>query len=67
MIDILEYRKKTVEDLRKELSKSKKDLQKVVSEILQKKEKNIKKTSHMRKDVARINTLLNEKLKEDQK
>ena len=67
MIDILEYRKKSQEDLKKELAKFKKDLQKTVSDILQKKEKNIKKAVLFRKDIARINTLINEKLKEVQK
>lgn len=67
MIDILEYRKKSQEDLKKELVKLKKDLQKTVSDIMQKKEKNIKKAVLFRKDIARINTLINEKLKEVQK
>ncbi len=67
MIDILEYRKKSQEDLKKELLKLKKDLQKTVSDILQKKEKNIKKAVLFRKDIARVNTLINEKLKEVQK
>ena len=67
MIDILEYRKKSQEDLKKELLKLKKDLQKTVSDILQKKEKNIKKAVLFRKDIARINTLINEKLKEVQR
>lgn len=67
MIDILEYRKKSKEDLKKELVKLKKDLQKTVSDILQKKEKNIKKAVLGRKDIARVNTLINEKLKEEQK
>ena len=67
MIDILEYRKKDKEDLKKELVRLKKDLQKTVSDILQKKEKNIKKAVIGRKDIARVNTLINEKLKEEQK
>lgn len=67
MIDILEYRKKDKEDLKKELVRLKKDLQKTVSDILQKKEKNIKKAVLGRKDIARVNTLINEKLKEEQK
>jgi ribosomal protein L29 len=67
MIDIAELRKKSVEDLEGELSKVRKDLQKTVSEILQKKEKNIKKASVLKKDIARIRTLINEKLKEEEK
>ncbi len=67
MIDIKEFRKKELEDLKKELTKVKKDLQKTISDVLQKKEKNIKKASQLRKDIARVQTLINEKLKEEQK
>lgn len=67
MIDILEYRKKSIEELQKELSEARKNLQKTVSDILQKKEKNVRKASSLKKDVARIKTLLNEKLKGEQK
>jgi ribosomal protein L29 len=67
MIDISEYRKKSREDLENELSKVKKDLQNTVSDILLKKEKNIKKASVLKKDIARIKTLINEKLKEEEK
>ena len=67
MIDILEYRKKSIEELQKELSEARKNLQKTVSDILQKKEKNVRKVSFLKKDIARIKTLLNEKLKGEQK
>ena len=56
---------KNIKDLKEELTKLEKDLQKVVSDILQKKEKNVKKASFLRKDIARIKTVLNEKLKEE--
>lgn len=65
MIKVEEFRKKTKEELKKEMANLEKEIQKVVSDILQKKEKNVKKASHIRKDIARIKTLLNEKLKEE--
>jgi len=60
MIDMAEFRKKSKEDLKTELEKVEGDIQKIVSDILQKKEKNVKKAGLLRKDVARIKTLLNE-------
>ncbi|NMB91437.1 50S ribosomal protein L29 [candidate division WWE3 bacterium] len=65
MIKLEEFRKKTKEELKKELLNLEKEVQKVVSNVLQKKEKNVKKVSYLRKDVARVKTLLNEKLKEE--
>jgi ribosomal protein L29 len=67
MLDVAELRKKNIEDLKKELEKTKKDMQKTVSDILQKKEKNVKKAGLMKKDIARLQTVLNEKLSEDKK
>ena len=67
MIDIKEFRKKELDDLKKELLKVKKDFHKTISDVMQKKEKNIKKASQFRKDIARIQTIINEKLKEVQK
>jgi len=64
---VADLRKKNIEDLKEELTKLEKDLQKAVSDILQKKEKNVKKASFLRKDIARIKTVLNEKLKEEKK
>ncbi len=67
MIDISEFRKKSIEDLEKELAKVEKETHKIISGILQKKEKNVRKAQSSRKDIARIKTLLNEKFKEEQK
>jgi ribosomal protein L29 len=67
MINISEFREKSIEDLKKELQNFKKDLQNSVSDILQKKEKNVRKASAIKKDIARIETLLNEKLKKEEK
>jgi len=60
MTGIEDLRKKSTEELRKELANIQKELQKTVSDIMQKKEKNVKKASFLRKDIARIKTLLNE-------
>jgi len=62
---VTDLKNKNIKDLKEELTKLEKDLQKVVSDILQKKEKNVKKASFLRKDIARIKTVLNEKLKEE--
>ena len=64
---VADLRKKNIEDLKEELTKLEKELQKAVSDILQKKEKNVKKAFFLRKDIARIKTVLNEKLKEEKK
>lgn len=64
---VTDLKNKNIKDLKEELTKLEKDLQKVVSDILQKKEKNVKKASFLRKDIARIKTVLNEKLKEEKK
>ena len=64
---VTDLRNKNIKDLKEELAKLEKDLQKTVSDILQKKEKNVKKASFLRKDIARIKTVLNEKLKEEKK
>lgn len=55
-----ELRKKTKEELNEELSKSQKSLRDVVADVLQKKEKNVKKAKQIRKEIARIKTLLKE-------
>jgi len=62
---VTDLKNKNIKDLKEELTKLEKDLQKVVSDILQKKEKNVKKASFLKKDIARIKTVLNEKLKEE--
>ncbi len=61
MIDIIEFRKKTKEELKKELENLSVEFRKVISDILQKKEKNVRKAGLLKKDIARIKTLLNEK------
>ena len=63
MINLVDFRKKTEEDLKKEFKNVEKELQKVASDTFQKKEKNVRKVRNLRKDLARILTLINEKKK----
>jgi len=60
MININEFRKKSKEDLKEELIKLEKEYRKVVSDILQRKEKNVMKSGMIKRDIARVKTLLNE-------
>jgi len=67
MLKVSELRKKNTEELKEELIKVQDDLRKIVPDILQRKEKNVRKVGFIRKDIARIKTLMSEKLKEGQK
>lgn len=55
-----EVRSKNKEELQIYLGDLVKDLKKVRAEILEKKEKNVKKTKYLKKDIARVLTLLAE-------
>jgi ribosomal protein L29 len=60
-MNLQETRQKTIKELRDELAKKVKELEKVMFDLLLNKEKNVKKARFMRKDIARLNTLINEK------
>lgn len=60
-MEILDIRKKTEKDLKTDLKKLRNDLEKVVSDVLQKKEKNVKKVRFIKKDIAKVLTVLNER------
>lgn len=64
MISTAEFRKKTIEELKGELESVESDFRKIISEVSQKKEKNVRKIRVTQKDIARIKTLITEKLKE---
>jgi len=64
MINTAEFRKKTIEELKAELESVEGDFRKIISEVSQKKEKNVRKIRVTQKDIARIKTLITEKLKE---
>ena len=63
-MDLKELRNKNISELKDVLNKTTKEYEKVVTDILQNKEKNVKKSSGLKKDIARIKTVLNTKLKE---
>jgi len=60
-MNVDELRQKNTQELKVLLEKQRKDLQKVTLDLMQRKEKNIKKAKIVRKDVARIHTVINEK------
>ena len=60
-MQLQEMRQKNTKDLKTELLKQTKELEKIMNDILQNKEKNVKKARFLRKDIARLNTVINEK------
>lgn len=56
-----ELRQKNINELKKDLENSKKSLEKLLGEIVQRKEKNIRKVRLFRADIARISTVISEK------
>lgn len=58
---ISDLRQKSVDELKETLQKAMKDLMKINEEALQKKEKNVKKAWFVKKEIARIKTIINEK------
>lgn len=56
-----DIRKKTVKELKAEIIKQKKEMENVVMNILKEKEKNVKKVKFLKRDIARLKTVLNEK------
>lgn len=64
-MNMKDIRNKTESELNKQIKEIKKDLETFVSNILQKKEKNVKKGMFLRKDLAKIKTVLNERKRSD--
>jgi ribosomal protein L29 len=62
MLSIKELRTKTEQELREELNAAKKALNAFVSDVLKGKEKNTKKAVFLKRQVARVSTVLNEKV-----
>jgi len=60
-MDIGELRKKSNEEIEELLNKTAKELESTSKDILQRKEKNVKKPGRLKKDIARIKTVLKEK------
>ena len=65
MAKLTDLRKKKREELISMLGTKKADLMKVSLEILQKKEKNVKKPRHLRVEIAQIKTILKESKNEE--
>ena len=61
MIKAVDYRKKTEEELKQELVSLKKQMHADYENLLHKKAKNVKSIGSLRKSVARVLTVLNEK------
>ena len=59
--DLVDLKIKEVKDLNKILGDKKAELEKVVVNIRVGKEKNLKKASHLRRDISQILTLISEK------
>lgn len=67
-LDIRDLRKKSESDLQKLLEKTREGLRKSAVDVMQGKSKNTSKARILRKDIARIMTVLNEnKIKKEQK
>lgn len=56
-----DIRKKTIKELKDEILNQKKEMETVVMNVLKEKEKNVKKVMFLRRDIARLNTVLKEK------
>jgi ribosomal protein L29 len=56
-----ELRQKSIDELKKLLEKQRIDVEKLMLDLLQKKEKNTVKARTLRADIARTNTIISEK------
>ena len=56
-----ELRQKTLNELIEQVKKLERDLSEYVLALLKGKEKNLKKPAYMKKDIARLRTVINEK------
>ncbi len=56
----VDFRKKTKPELHKELITKKQELEQLVRDVMREKEKNTSKVKLIRKDIARIQTVLQE-------
>jgi ribosomal protein L29 len=56
-----ELRQKSIDELKRTLEKQRVGIEKLMLDIIQKKEKNFVKAKALRADIARINTIISEK------
>lgn len=60
-MNIIDYRKKTKPELIKAIAEKKLEMSKLVENIYKQSEKNVRKPGLLRKEIARMSTVLNEK------
>jgi ribosomal protein L29 len=60
-MELNELRNKTVEELNEQTKSLKKEVSEVMNTVLKGKEKNFKKATKLRRDIARVLTVLKEK------
>lgn len=56
-----EIRQKNESELNELIRKTRSDIENIAKDVLQQKEKNVKKVGFLRKDIARMKTILREK------
>jgi ribosomal protein L29 len=56
-----ELRQKTTDELKKTLEKQRGEMEKLMLDIVQKKEKNFRKAKVLRAEIARVNSVISEK------
>jgi len=61
-----ELRKKTKEELHEQIKSLEKEIKEVIDSLIKGKEKNVKKSGNLRRDIARVKTVLQELSSKDQ-
>jgi len=64
-MNLKELKTKNITEINKLIKDLRLDLESIATNVLQQKEKNVKKGSFIKKDIARLKTLLNQKIKEE--
>lgn len=64
---IKDYRKQTIKELNALVLEKEEQLEKIAQDILKNKEKNVKKVGAIKKDIARVKTVISEKSREEAK
>ncbi len=60
-MDLKELRKQSIEELKATLKAKESEAQEAVMDLLKEKEKNVSKVRFLKKDIARIKTIINER------
>ena len=64
-MNLKELKTKNITEINKLIKDLRLDLESIATNVLQQKEKNVKKGSFIKKDIARLKTLLNQRIKEE--